>query len=148
MGLQAGGAVSNGPNGAMLSMYVKEWKRYCFAFKAIDGVCRYLNKCLASNYETAQYPASPTDIDSSSPGLHFQPVLIQLGQGKTERVELKVTGIEDVAKSVWNNLLLRYFREKEHNSTIKNFLISLRSDESNQDDLKSFIESFSKLYTI
>lgn len=143
MGQQAG-VISNGSD-AMLNLYVREWNRYCTAFKSINGVCRYLNKCLASNYETAQYPASPTDVDSSSPGLHFQPVLIQLGQGKSERVELKVTGIEDVAKSVWNSLILRYFREKEDNIIIKNFLLALRNEQSDQDDLRLFIESYSKI---
>lgn len=143
MGLKAG-ALSNGSDAEMLNLYVQEWTRYCAAFKSINGLCRYLNKCLKSNYETAQYPASPTDADSSSSGLHFQPVLIQLGQGRSERIELKVRGIEDVAKSVWNSLILRYFREKENDVMIKNFLIALRNEESNQADLKAFIDSYSK----
>ena len=123
---------------ALLELYVKEWNRYCVAFKAINGVCRYLNKCIRANYETAQYPSA------SSPGLHFQPVLIQLGSTRSERIELQITGIEDVAKSVWNNLIIRYFREKENDSLIKNFLSVLRLQNGNQNNLKTFVESFSK----
>lgn len=133
-----------GSSDTFLELYVKEWNRYCVAFKAINGVCRYLNKCLRSNYETAQYPSSGNEANAFSPGLHFQPVVIQLGSSRTERIELKLVGIEDVAKSVWNNVIIRYFREKENNSLIKNFLSALRTDHGNQNNLKMFIESCSK----
>lgn len=137
-------AAALGPD-ALIALYVKEWNRYRVAFKAINGVCRYLNKCLRSNYETAQFSSGPFAVGNSAPGLHFQPVLIQLGSSKSERIELKIAGIEDVAKSVWNNLIIRYFREKEGNSLINNFLSILRADNGNQENLKTFIESFSKL---
>lgn len=133
----------NSGSAALLELYVKEWNRYCVAFKAINGVCRYLNKCLKSNYETAQYPSTSNEGSTFSPGLHFQPVVIQLGSSRAERVELKIVGIEDVAKSVWNNVILRYFREKENNALIKNFLSALRIENGNQNNLKTFIESYS-----
>lgn len=129
----------------LLARYVLEWKKYREAFKGIDGVCRYLNKCLKANYETAQYPASPRDSEShGSHGLHFQPVLIKLTGDQNEKVELRVIGIEDVAKSVWNNLILRYFREISDNPLTKGFLIELRLENAIESDLKSFIESYSK----
>lgn len=137
-------AVNSGSADALLELYVKEWNRYCLAFKAINGVCRYLNKCLKSNYETAQYPNTSNEGMMFSPGLHFQPVVIQLGSSRAERIELKIVGIEDVAKSVWNNVIIRYFREKESNYLINNFLSVLRIESGNQNNLKAFIESFSK----
>jgi hypothetical protein len=137
-------AVNSGSADALLELYVKEWNRYCLAFKAINGVCRYLNKCLKSNYETAQYPNTSNEGMMFSPGLHFQPVVIQLGSSRAERIELKIVGIEDVAKSVWNNVIIRYFREKESNYLINNFLSVLRIESGNRNNLKAFIESFSK----
>ena len=135
--------VNSGSDETLLELYVKEWKRYCVAFKAINGVCRYLNKCLRSNYETAQYPSSGNESNTSSPGLHFQPVSIQLGSIRSERIELKIVGIEDVAKSVWNNVMLCYFREKENNGLVKKFLSTLRTENGDQNNLKMFIESYS-----
>lgn len=123
----------------MLDLYVREWNRYSSAVHAINGVCRYLNKCLRSNYETAQYPSG-----TSAPGLHFQPVVIQIGTSRTEKLELRITGIEDVAISVWNKLILRYFRDRDNNILVNNFLSSLRDPSANQSDLKLFIDSFSK----
>jgi hypothetical protein len=137
-------AVNSGSADALLELYVKEWNRYCLAFKAINGVCRYLNKCLKSNYETAQYPNTSNEGMMFSPGLHFQPVVIQLGSSRAERIELKIVGIQDVAKSVWNNVIIRYFREKESNYLINNFLSVLRIESGNRNNLKAFIESFSK----
>ena len=125
---------------SLLDLYVREWNRYNFGVRAINGVCRYLNKCLRSNYETAQYPSS-----TAAPGLHFQPVLIQCGSSRTEKLELRITGIEDVAISVWSNLILRYFRERENNILVRHFLSSLRNPLASQSDLKIFIDSFSKV---
>lgn len=117
------------------------------AFKAINGICRYLNKCLKSNYETAQYPnGSSNNPDSSSAGLHFQPVIVQLGSSRSEKLELRVESIENVAMAVWSNLMLRYFREKGENILIKAFLSELRSgDDSDKILLKQFVESYRKL---
>ncbi len=132
-------------NSAILELYVKGWNRYVSAFKAVNGVCRYLNKCLRSNYETAQYSGNGTsdETNTSSPGLHFQPVVIQIGEVRTERIELRVTSIEDVAKNVWNNLIICYFRERDDDILIKSFLRTLRHPNACQQELKSFIESFS-----
>ena len=123
---------------SLLDLYVREWERYSSAVRAINGVCRYMNKCLRSNYETAQYPSG-----TSAPGLHFQPVVIQIGPSRAERLELSITSVEDVAISVWNNLILRYFRERENNDLVKTFLSALRDPSANQSDLKLFIDSFS-----
>ena len=131
---------------ALLSNYVSEWQNYCSAFKSVNGVCRYLNKCIRANYETAQYPAGSNEGDSepSSSGLHFQPVYIKVGSSdKAERVELKITCVEDVARSVWTNVILRYFREKQNNKLINTFIRSLRQVHVADVDLKHFIESFS-----
>ena len=122
---------------SLLDLYVREWNRYSCAVRAINGVCRYLNKCLRSNYETAQYPSG-----TSAPGLHFQPVTIQIGSSRTEKLELRIISVEDVAISVWKNLILRYFREREENVLVKNFLSALRDPSANQSDLKLFIDSF------
>ena len=126
-------------------MYVKGWGRYFQALKAINGVCRYLNKCIRANYETAQYPGGPEETESSSSGLHFQPVLVQLGGERSERIELRITSIEDVAKSVWDNVMIRYFRERDENILNKNFLLALRQEGTDPHILKSYIDSFRKL---
>lgn len=105
-----------------------------------------MNKCIRANYETAQYTGTEAicETETSSPGLHFQPVIVQVGTDKSERIELRITGIEDVAKSIWSNVIIRYFHEVLDNFLVKNFLSVMRQQDANHQDLKSFIESFSK----
>lgn len=128
----------------VMRLYAEGWNRYSTATRAVDGVCRYLNKCLRSNFQSAHY--SPSTIGSNHPN-HLATTSIRIDdEGKD--VKLSINSIKDISNNVWKHAFLVYFQKNrgrfnDSNILMDSFLTALRIDSADEDHIKLFIDSFS-----
>lgn len=135
---------STGADGQTVSLdeYARGWSRYWQATRAANAACRYLNKCIRANFQTAQYPPVVTEEGPDGHAVRRLPLAPVTARVGGQLVELHIRSVEDIALHIWKQAVLHYFRERQADALVRTVLEALPSRDVDEAVLRCCLESF------